>query len=287
VNLTGLAADANVVVYSSNGTTVQGTGANTGITNKAIVINNLAAGTYYAKVYPAGLYPGVAAAQTSYSLSLTADNTGNNILNGGAGNDILNGGAGADQMLGGTGDDIYVVDNTGDRITEATSAGTDKVNSRISYTLGNNLENLTLTGTGNISGTGNSLTNIIIGNAGNNILNSRAGNDTLTGGAGADKFKFVSTAHGTDRITDFRSGTDKIQIVSPNFGNIPVGTLASGRFKTAGTALTNSNPVFIYNNSTGALTFDSDGNGNAAAVQIATLTGSKTLRFSDIQIVAA
>jgi Ca2+-binding RTX toxin-like protein len=113
-----------------------------------------------------------------------------------------------------------------------------------------------------------------------------AGNDSLTGGAGADKFKFVSTSHGTDRITDFRSGTDKIQIVSPNFANIPVGTLASGRFKTAGTALTNGNAVFIYNNSTGALTFDSNGNRAGGVSQIATLTGNKTLVARDIQIVA-
>jgi Ca2+-binding RTX toxin-like protein len=140
---------------------------------------------------------------------------------------------------------------------------------------------------GAANGTGNSLNNVLTGNTGANTLTGGAGDDTLTGGSGADSFRFVSTSHGTDSITDFQSGTDKIQVISPNFGNIPVGTLTSDRFVAAGTALTNGNAVFIYNGSTGGLTFDSDGNGTAAAVQIATLTGSKTLLFSDIQVVAA
>jgi Ca2+-binding RTX toxin-like protein len=76
-------------------------------------------------------------------------------------------------------------------------------------------------------------------------------------------------------------------VISHNFGNIPVGTLTSDRFLAAGTALTNGNAVFIYNGTTGGLSFDSDGNCSTAAVQIATLTGNKTLSYSDIQVVAA
>jgi Ca2+-binding RTX toxin-like protein len=112
-------------------------------------------------------------------------NSGKNTLNGGDGNDTLSGGAGNDTMNGGAGNDTYVV-ATGDVIHEAASAGTDRVFSTISYTLGANLENLTLSGTANISGSGNSLDNYLTGNAGKNTLNGSSGNDTLYGGAGND-----------------------------------------------------------------------------------------------------
>ncbi len=111
---------------------------------------------------------------------------GNDVLVGGAGNDILDGGIGADNMTGGTGDDTYIVDNTNDVVAEAADEGIDLVNASISYTLGANVENLTLTGVGNIDGTGNELANTIIGNEGNNTLNGGAGNDVLVGGAGND-----------------------------------------------------------------------------------------------------
>jgi Ca2+-binding RTX toxin-like protein len=113
-------------------------------------------------------------------------NIGNNTLDGGVGNDTLDGGFGADVMRGGTGDDTYVVDNTGDVVIENAGEGTDSVNASINYTLGANLENLTLTGSDNLLGIGNSLANALMGNIGNNTLYSGAGNDTLDGGYGAD-----------------------------------------------------------------------------------------------------
>jgi Ca2+-binding RTX toxin-like protein len=105
-------------------------------------------------------------------------NDGANTLIGGAGNDTLYGGLGADSLAGGTGNDTYIVDDTSDDIGEAAAGGTDTVRSSVSYTLGANLENLTLTGADAINGTGNSLANILTGNDGANILAGEGGNDT-------------------------------------------------------------------------------------------------------------
>ncbi|NBB16341.1 calcium-binding protein, partial [Caulobacter sp. SLTY] len=83
-------------------------------------------------------------------------------------------------------DDTYVVDDLGDAITELGGEGVDRVRAGISYTLGVELENLVLTGTGNINGTGNGAANQIEGNSGNNILSGGGGNDVIRGNAGLD-----------------------------------------------------------------------------------------------------
>jgi Ca2+-binding RTX toxin-like protein len=113
-------------------------------------------------------------------------NSAANTLTGGAGNDTLDGGAGNDSMIGGIGNDVYGVDSTGDIVVENANEGTDTVQSSIAYTLSTNLENLTLTGTANINGTGNASDNVLVGNSGNNSLVASAGNDILNGGIGAD-----------------------------------------------------------------------------------------------------
>jgi Ca2+-binding RTX toxin-like protein len=109
-----------------------------------------------------------------------------NRLEGGAGNDTLDGGAGRDTLIGGTGDDTYLVDSTTDVVTEVAGQGTDAVVSSVTWTLGTALENLTLTGSANLGGSGNAGDNVLIGNSGNNALNGLAGADWLDGGAGAD-----------------------------------------------------------------------------------------------------
>jgi Ca2+-binding RTX toxin-like protein len=119
----------------------------------------------------------------------TINGTGNdlnNIITGNSRNNILDGGIGADALIGGLGNDTYIIDNLGDSITEELNQGTDLVRSNVSWTLGENLENLTLTGNANINGTGNSVNNVITGNDGNNTLSGGFGNDSLTGGLGAD-----------------------------------------------------------------------------------------------------
>jgi Ca2+-binding RTX toxin-like protein len=113
---------------------------------------------------------------------------GNDSLIGGHGNDTLDGGTGADTMRGGAGNDNYVVDNANDVVEEKFNEGTDTVEASISYMLTANVENLKLTGTANINGTGNVLNNVIIGNSGNNRLDGGAGADTMSGAAGHDTY---------------------------------------------------------------------------------------------------
>jgi Ca2+-binding RTX toxin-like protein len=206
-------------------------------------------------------------------------NTAANQLNGGAGNDILNGGSGVDTLIGGLGNDSYFVENGSDAVIELLNEGTDNVSSSVTYTLLPNVENLTLTGSSVINGTGNSQANSIIGNAANNILNGGAGNDTLdgktgnnvlTGGTGNDAFKFTILGH-IDTITDYNVVNDTIQLENAVFTALTTtGTLAAGQFRI-GTQAVDANDFIIYNNATGALLYDANGNGAGAAVQIATI----------------
>ena len=112
-------------------------------------------------------------------------NANDNDLTGGDGNDTLNGGLGADVLAGGAGNDVYVVDNNKDQIVEEFDQGHDTVRSSVSWTLGENFEDLVLLGSA-VSGLGNALDNRITGNDIENDLSGSDGNDTLNGGAGAD-----------------------------------------------------------------------------------------------------
>ncbi len=213
---------------------------------------------------------------------------GADTLIGGGGNDSMNGQGGVDSLAGGLGNDIYTFDGTADLFVELAGEGTDRVNASASYILGagNNIENVTLTGTA-ADATGNELNNQLVGNASANTLSGLAGNDTLTGGGGADAFKFITAGEGVDSITDFDNTTsDQIQVVSANFGGLPLGPLNPSRFLAPGDPLP-ANAVFIYNGITGALSFDSNGSGAGGNTQIATLTGPKALVASDILVVAA
>jgi Ca2+-binding RTX toxin-like protein len=181
---------------------------------------------------------------------------GNDILDGGSGNDTLNGGAGADKMIGGAGNDSYVVDNVGDVVVETAGGGTDIVQTTLnSYTLPDNVENLTFTGGGDFVGTGNALNNIITGGAGNDVLTGGGGNDTLNGGAGYDTAVFSGpwTSYGfslsgtslvvTDNSAGSPDGTDTlIGIEAVQFGaqtyNLVYGTNADNNLiGTAGADL--------------------------------------------------
>ncbi|WP_342654390.1 putative Ig domain-containing protein [Pseudomonas sp. F3-2] len=111
-------------------------------------------------------------------------------LVGSSGDDTLDGDLGADMMMGGDGNDIYVVDNRFDSVVESNTAlsQVDTVQASVSWTLGDNLENLMLTGVSAIDGTGNALRNFMSGNAADNVLNGAGGADNMTGGNGNDTY---------------------------------------------------------------------------------------------------
>ena len=139
-------------------------------------------------------------ATVSYTLSANVENltlggiaginaTGNSLANTLTGNiavNTLDGGAGNDVLAGGAGNDSYIVDSTGDLVQENPGAGIDSVLASVDCTLTADVENLTLSGAADLSGTGNSLDNRINGNSGNNLLSGLGGKDVLDGGAGID-----------------------------------------------------------------------------------------------------
>ena len=146
----------------------------------------------------------------------TGNAKANRILGNEASN-VIDGKGDADLMIGRKGNDTYVVDHTLDRVVEYEGEGTDTVRSSVSFTLGQHLENLMLTGSDAINGAGNALNNRLTGNAadnrllggaGNDWLDGGAGNDYLAGGAGSDTYRF-GRGSGYDTIFNRDSGRGK------------------------------------------------------------------------------
>jgi Ca2+-binding RTX toxin-like protein len=236
-------------------------------------------------------------AKADYMQGLNGNDTlnglgGNDYLFGGAGNDYLDGGSGTDTLIGGVGNDTYYL-NDSDIVIENANEGIDTVITNINYTLAANLENLTLLknakGTGNdannrIIGSGNG-SNTLIGAGGNDYLEGGEGNDAMTGGAGVDSFVLNAPKFGTDTITDFTVGVDKLLIAAGLYGGGLVAgkALASNQILIgAGSKATDANQRFVYNNSTGDLYFDGDGNqGKFAAEKIATFSNKAGISIGD------
>lgn len=127
-------------------------------------------------------------------------NSADNILRGNSADNRLDGAQGADRMYGEQGNDTYFVDNTGDVVVEEINAGTDKVISTVDFTLGDNVENLELSGPA-LNATGNALANHLVGNEHNNRLYGGAGDDLLQGGKGDDRYVF-GLGQGRDMINE-------------------------------------------------------------------------------------
>ena len=221
--------------------------------------------------------------------NLLTGNSANNILNGGAGNDVLDGGAGNDTMLGGAGNDSYVVNIATDVVTELVNEGSDSVISGVTFTLGSNLENLTLIGTSVINGTGNTLDNALIGNSANNTLTGATGNDTLDGGLGNDTMVggvgndiYVVNVI-TDVVTELANeGTDTVQsavtlTLGINLENLSLtGTaLLNGTGNALDNTLTGNAAANVLTGAAGNDTLD----GAAGTDTLAGGTGADTYRF--------
>ncbi|WP_428664107.1 beta strand repeat-containing protein [Reyranella sp.] len=222
---------------------------------------------------------GLAGDDTLYGLA------GNDVVLGRDGNDLLDGGTGNDLMVGGAGNDRYYVDAVGDVVLEVfPTDGIDTVVSSIGYTLGANVEHLVLTGTAAINGTGNAESNMLSGNGAANILSGGAGNDVIDGGAGADRliggsgadtfvFSAPLVAGQYDTIAGFNAQEDSMRLSSAVFHAFSPGTsVGNGAFEL-GSAATSALTRLLYNSASGALLYDSDGQGGAAAIQFASVTG--------------
>lgn len=191
--------------------------------------------------------------------SLTGGDSSDTLL-GGAGNDSLNGGLGADTMAGGSDNDTYYVDNMDDVVTELANEGTDRVISTIGYTLGDNIENLTLSGSAAVNGVGNALANSLAGNAASNLLNGGEGNDTMNGAAGID---FLEGMAGNDTLSDtsgsgyFNGGAGADRLTGSSSADFFLGGAGNDTI-TSG----DGDDIIVFNKGDGQDTFAAGGTGN-------------------------
>jgi hypothetical protein len=219
------------------------------------------------------------------------------------GNDRLDGGLGADKMFGGLGNDTFVVDNVGDQTVELSGEGADRVLSSLSWTLADNIENLTLTGDQSVDGVGNELNNLLTGNAANNRLEGGLGNDILvggdgndiliggvgadilTGGGGADRFLFAVSSdlkvNKTDTVMDFsHSDGDLIDLSGIDANGTRPGVAAFAFIGTSAFGLVAGQLRFEVT-ATG-LTLQADTNGDGIVDLALLVTGVSALQATDL-----
>lgn len=224
------------------------------------------------------------------AISITGNIYSNTIF-GNAGNNVLNGGGGADFLIGFGGDDIYYVDNAGDYIVEGEGQGRDTLFTSIDYDLTGDahvevISTIDHAATTAINLAGNMYANTIWGNAGANVINGDGGSDLLFGLGGADTFVFDTPLGPTniDTIIDFVAGVDKVALSSSVFTQLAPGALAPGAF-AKGSQAADADDRIIYNPDTGALLYDPDGSGGAAAIHFATLSAGLPMESVNFVVV--
>ncbi|MFC7499866.1 hypothetical protein ACFQRC_11615 [Enterovirga sp. GCM10030262] len=315
-NIKGTGNDLDNLIHGNAGANVLdgGTGADAmfgGSGNDGYVVDNI--GDTVRETSPAG---GVDRVSSSISFKLGAHfetlilTGGSNIA--GAGNGLdnsligngasnrLDGRAGADYMNGGGGNDIYRVDDVGDRVAEASDGGRDRVQSSVSFTLGGHIENLTLTGAEDIEGHGNGAGNLLIGSDGanamtggygNDRIEGRAGDDSLSGGRGADRltggeglddfvFDSLLRRREVDDILDFVAVDDTIRLDRAIFDGIA----DSGRLRAAAFSAdlqADATDRILYDQTSGEIFYDADGRGGANAILFARVDAGTTLTAAD------
>ncbi|TBY74126.1 calcium-binding protein [Rhizobium leguminosarum] len=205
------------------------------------------------------------------------------------------------------GNDTFTVTNANQIVDESRGGGTDTVKASISFSLADQkhtvgtIENLTLTGTANLSATGNNTANILTGNDGNNSLNGgkgndrlvgglgndkligKAGADVLTGGGGGDTFVFNVKPDNTsvDKIRDFSSAAgDKLMLDHSIFAALSLSRFSDENF-VLGTKAREADDKLIYDQASGILSYDADGSAAGAAIHVADLDNSAALHFKD------
>ncbi|MEL7462998.1 MAG: calcium-binding protein [Pseudomonadota bacterium] len=244
-----------------------------------------------------------------------------NRIEGGDGGDTIDGVAGGDSLFGGAGNDGfrarggpdlfhggYGVDFVNFTDSTGVNAFLDGSGTNGRAAVGDtftDIENLIGSATGGDLLFGDEGANRLTGLGGNDLIRGRAGVDQLEGGAGDDTligdegadvivtgtgadtivFNQAPNAAERDRITDFESGTDILQIDASVFG----GGLAAGQ---AAVLVANGNPVaatgdatFLYDTDNGTLRFDADGTGADAAVLFAFLQNVTALDAGDFDFV--
>jgi len=151
----------------------------------------------------------------SYSGDLLVGNAGLDILTAGIGTDTLVAGTGVATLIGAAGPDTFVVNNVGDTVQDSLTGYSNVLVSSVSYTLPLNVNALTLTGSGNLTATGNAANDSMTGNSGADLLIAGAGNDTLVSGSGIDTL--VGGA-GAD-VFVISNSADVVQSASASSGN--------------------------------------------------------------------
>lgn len=214
-----------------------------------------------------------------------------NVAQGGDGADIFYGSNGTDTFIGGAGDDFYAIFSGGVQIVDPVEAGSfDRAATQVSYALPGDAEIEKLyyiapEQTNAINLTGNDFAQTIEGNAGVNRITGRGGADILTGFGGVDYFVFDTAlgAGNVDTITDFTANVDKIVLSSAIFHGLSAEGFPASAFEI-GAAATDAQTRILYDSATGALAYDSDGNGATQPIVFASLAPGLSLTASDFVV---